>query len=277
MAVAAMAATAIIVGAPAAGAHPRLLSADPKPSTVAPGPIDHVTVHFDEAVQWQYSQIGVEDTQGHSLLAGKPQVANREAILPLVPGAGGALRVSWRLVGVNTHPVIGATSSGSEGPPARRPGPSRHRHPPDGRHPRRGPHRLRGPQLGHPAPAPETRADRSHLEFAAKASAPRGAFALWGVLERLSDFRGGPRQLIKARPGVGECRRWSIPPRLQIFLSRAIGGDSTPPALSISTPSVSASPGKNRAFRILSFGTASRPARNVSRWPARLPLSTVET
>ena len=108
MAVAAMAATAIIVTAPAAWAHPRLLSADPKPSTVAPGPVDHITVRFDEAVQWQYSTIGVEDTKGHSLLAGKAQVANREAILPLVPGAGGALRVSWRLVGVDAHPVIGA-------------------------------------------------------------------------------------------------------------------------------------------------------------------------
>jgi copper transport protein len=108
MAVAAMAATAIIVGAPAASAHPRLLSADPKPSTVAPGPVDHITVHFDEAVQWQYSTIGVEDTKGHSFLSGKPQVANREAILPLAPGATGALRVSWRLVGVDAHPVIGA-------------------------------------------------------------------------------------------------------------------------------------------------------------------------
>ena len=103
-----MAATAIIVGAPAASAHPRLLSADPKPSTVAPGPVDHITVHFDEAVQWQYSTIGVEDTKGHRFLAGKPQVANREAILPLAPGATGALRVSWRLVGVDAHPVIGA-------------------------------------------------------------------------------------------------------------------------------------------------------------------------
>src|SRR5437660_1027313 len=108
MAVAAMAATAIFVFAPAAGAHPRLVSADPKPSTVAPGPLDHVTVHFDEAVQWQYSQIGAEDTKGHTLLAGKPQVGNREAVLPLAPGASGAVRVSWRLVGVDAHPVIGA-------------------------------------------------------------------------------------------------------------------------------------------------------------------------
>src|SRR6266513_1187144 len=115
MAVAAMAATAIVVFAPAAGAHPRLLSADPKPSAVAPGPVDHVTVHFDEAVQWQYSTIGVEDTKGHSVVAGKPQVGNREAILPLTPGASGALRVSWRLVGVDAHPVIGAYVFGVAG------------------------------------------------------------------------------------------------------------------------------------------------------------------
>jgi copper transport protein len=112
MAVAAMAATAIVVTAPAASAHPRLLSADPKPSTVAPAPVDHITVRFDEAVQWQYSTIGVEDTKGHSLLAAKPQVGSREAVLPLQPGATGALRVSWRLVGVDAHPVIGAYAFG---------------------------------------------------------------------------------------------------------------------------------------------------------------------
>src|SRR5947199_2361446 len=108
MAVVALATTAIVLTAPAAGAHPRLLSADPKPSTVAPGPLDHITVRFDEAVLWQYSAIGVEDTKGHSLLAGKPRVANREVTLPLQPDATGALRVSWRLVGVDAHPVIGA-------------------------------------------------------------------------------------------------------------------------------------------------------------------------
>jgi putative copper export protein/methionine-rich copper-binding protein CopC len=108
MAVAAVAATAIVVGAPPAGAHPRLLGADPKPSVVATGPVDHITVKFDESVQWQYSQIDVEDTKGHSLLAGKPQVADRQAILPLAAGASGALRVNWRLVGVDAHPVIGA-------------------------------------------------------------------------------------------------------------------------------------------------------------------------
>src|SRR5437660_1113497 len=115
MAVAAMAATAIVVTAPAASAHPRLLSADPKPSTVTPGPVDRVTVHFDESVQWEYSQIGVEDNKGHSVLNGKPQVSNREAVLPLVSGASGALRVNWRLVGIDAHPVIGAYVFGISG------------------------------------------------------------------------------------------------------------------------------------------------------------------
>src|SRR5207248_702469 len=73
------------------------------------------TVHFDEAVQWQYSNIGVEDSKGHSVLNGKPQVGNRDAILPLLPGASGALRVNWRLVGIDAHPVIGAYVFGVSG------------------------------------------------------------------------------------------------------------------------------------------------------------------
>jgi copper transport protein len=108
MAVAAIAATAIIVGAPAAGAHPRLLTADPKPSAVAPGPLGHITVNFDEAVQWQYSSIDVEDPKGHSVKAGAPQTSGRQAVIPLTAEAKGPLRVTWRLVGVDAHPVIGA-------------------------------------------------------------------------------------------------------------------------------------------------------------------------
>jgi putative copper export protein/methionine-rich copper-binding protein CopC len=109
MAVAAMAATAIAVGAPAAGAHPRLLTAEPKPSTVAPAPLDRITVRFDEAVQWQYSHIDVEDTKGHSVRGtAPPQLSGREAVVPLAPGTSGPLRVTWRLVGIDAHPVIGA-------------------------------------------------------------------------------------------------------------------------------------------------------------------------
>lgn len=109
MAVAAMAATAIIVNAPAAGAHPRLLTAEPKPSTVAPAPLDRITVRFDEAVQWQYSSIDVEDTKGHSVRGtAASQMTGREAVIPLAPGTSGPLRVTWRLVGIDAHPVIGA-------------------------------------------------------------------------------------------------------------------------------------------------------------------------
>ncbi len=108
MAVAAMAATAIIVEAPAAGAHPRLLTADPEPSTVAP-PRDSITVRFDEEVQWEYSSIDVEDTKGHSVKGvGQLRVAGREAVIPLAPAATGPLRVNWRIVGFDAHPVIGA-------------------------------------------------------------------------------------------------------------------------------------------------------------------------
>src|SRR5262245_46160302 len=92
MAVAAMAATAIIVGAPAAGAHPRLLSADPKPSAVAPGPLPQITVNFDEAVEWQYSSIDVETPKGHSVKAGPPHTSGRQVTIPLTAEAKGPLR-----------------------------------------------------------------------------------------------------------------------------------------------------------------------------------------
>jgi copper transport protein len=114
MAVAAMAATAIIVGTViltdgAASAHPRLLTADPEPSKVAPAPLDRITVRFDETVEWQHSRIDVEDTEGRSVLGtGKQQLGGREALIPLAPGTTGPLRVSWRIVGVDAHPVIGA-------------------------------------------------------------------------------------------------------------------------------------------------------------------------
>ena len=55
----------------------------------------------------------------------------------------------------------------------------------------------------------------------------------------------------------------------------AVGGDSL--AASLRTLKVSKSPSKNRAPKILSSISASSPGRNVSRWPARLPLSTDET
>ena len=104
-----MAATAIIfVGAPAAEAHPRLLTADPKPSTVAPGPLQQITVNFDEAVQWSYSSIDVEDPKGHSVKAGAPHTSPRQVVIPLTAEAKGPLRVTWRLVGIDAHPVIGA-------------------------------------------------------------------------------------------------------------------------------------------------------------------------
>ena len=108
MAVAAIAATAIIVGAPTAGAHPRLLTADPKPSAVAQGPLQHITVNFDEAVEWQYSSIDVEDPKGHSVKAGVPKTSPRQVTIPLTAEAKGPLRVTWRLVGIDAHPVIGA-------------------------------------------------------------------------------------------------------------------------------------------------------------------------
>ena len=49
------------------------------------------------------------------------------------------------------------------------------------------------------------------------------------------------------------------------------------PMASMRIASVSLRPSSHRWLRIGASQRAARPGRNVSRWPARLPLSTVET
>jgi len=58
---------------------------------------------------------------------------------------------------------------------------------------------------------------------------------------------------------------------------RAICGDTSLPAAAARTRNASRSPSNTRASRIFRSGSASRPGRKVSRWPARFPLSTVDT
>ncbi len=113
MAAAAAAAT-LVIGVSAAGAHPRLFSGQPEPSTTVPGPLPQIVVTFDEAVQWEYSGVDVEDVDGQSLLSGPPQYQGRRATLPLQADAAGAMRVTWRIVGDDAHPVIGAYVLGVE-------------------------------------------------------------------------------------------------------------------------------------------------------------------
>ncbi|MGH9001030.1 MAG: copper resistance CopC/CopD family protein, partial [Acidimicrobiia bacterium] len=106
----------VVVWAPAAGAHPRLLSAEPEPSATVTGPLAEVTVRFDERVDWSYSTIKVEDTEGASLLSGEPRLEDRKAVLPLAADAFGAMRVFWQVVGDDAHPVIGAFVLGVRDP-----------------------------------------------------------------------------------------------------------------------------------------------------------------
>lgn len=117
MAAAIIAAATLVVWAPSAQAHPRLLSAEPEPSTEVAGPLKQVVVKFDEGVQWEYSEVDVKGPDGRSLVGGEREVSGRQVVLPLSPTAAGAMRVSWRVVGDDAHPVIGAFVIGVQGFP----------------------------------------------------------------------------------------------------------------------------------------------------------------
>ncbi|KFB67212.1 MAG: hypothetical protein CAPSK01_003329 [Candidatus Accumulibacter vicinus] len=60
------------------------------------------------------------------------------------------------------------------------------------------------------------------------------------------------------------------------FRNAAIDTVALPSAAIVRILKVSPRPSNNRVISIRSSASASRPARRVNRWPARLPLSTVE-
>lgn len=117
VAAAIIAAATIFVSAPAAGAHPRLLTADPEPASTVEGPLAEVTVRFDENIEWEYSTIDVQNVDGDSLLGGEIVRQDRSVVLPLAPETYGAMRVFWQLVGDDAHPVIGAFVLAVKPPP----------------------------------------------------------------------------------------------------------------------------------------------------------------
>jgi methionine-rich copper-binding protein CopC len=106
------AATVLLTGMTAAPAHAHtdLVGADPAPGSVLGGAAADLTLSFTDPLVAEGTQIVVRDASGTDL-AGAPAVSGTQARVPLEALRGpGRYQVTYRVVGVDGHPVTGAYS-----------------------------------------------------------------------------------------------------------------------------------------------------------------------
>jgi len=106
---AALAAVVLLVLLPAqpAWAHSRLLKTDPADGTTVATPLAAVTLTFNELVQQQFSTIVVTGADGISYSDGPPRSIDKTLAQAVRPLPGGAVRVAWRTVSADGHPIEG--------------------------------------------------------------------------------------------------------------------------------------------------------------------------
>lgn len=98
------------MGAAPAHAHTDLVGADPAPGSVLGGAAADLTLSFTDPLVAEGTQIVVRDGSGREL-AGAPAVSGTQARVPLDGVRGpGRYQVTYRVVGVDGHPVTGAYS-----------------------------------------------------------------------------------------------------------------------------------------------------------------------
>jgi methionine-rich copper-binding protein CopC len=99
----------LVVLAPArpAWAHAQLLKTDPANGATVAGPLTAVTLTFNELVKQQFSTIVVTGADGVSYSDGTPRSVDKALTQPVKPLPGGAVRVAWRTVSADGHPVEG--------------------------------------------------------------------------------------------------------------------------------------------------------------------------
>ncbi|WP_433089042.1 copper resistance CopC family protein [Dactylosporangium sp. CA-052675] len=114
-------AAALVLLAPAtpAFAHSRLVASDPADGAAVRTPPNAVALTFSDGVQQQFSTVVVTGADGASYVDGAPRVTDRTLTQPLRPLPNGAVRVAWRTVSADGHPIEGQfsfTVSGSGAP-----------------------------------------------------------------------------------------------------------------------------------------------------------------
>lgn len=102
-------AVAMTVAVPAAPAwaHVSLLQATPQPGSVITTPVPEVSLLFSEPVRAEFTTVLVAGADGESYADGGPRVVGATVNQPVRALPAGAIRVAWRTVSRDGHPVEG--------------------------------------------------------------------------------------------------------------------------------------------------------------------------
>ena len=103
-------AVALAIAAPAAAAHPRLVSASPRPQSVVTSAPREVRLQFLQPPLIAVSKVSVLDREGRNLVSGRlrlDQPDRARVIVPLRAGRRGVYTVHWQMVGADGHVVTG--------------------------------------------------------------------------------------------------------------------------------------------------------------------------
>lgn len=123
-----LAAGVVIGAAEPAVAHDELLSSDPASGSTLEAPPTQVTLTFSGPIPTDLggTQMEVTDAAGSSLADGDPTVTDNVMSQALTGTPSGAVRVAWRIVSQDGHPISGEFSFtvDRETSPASTPGPT---------------------------------------------------------------------------------------------------------------------------------------------------------
>jgi copper resistance protein C len=103
----AVALLAVILPAQPAWAHARLVSSDPAAGAVVSQTLATVTLTFNEMVNQRFSTIVVTGSDGRGYSDGAARSVDRNLTQAIQPLPGGPVRVAWRTVSADGHPIDG--------------------------------------------------------------------------------------------------------------------------------------------------------------------------
>ncbi len=97
----------MLLPAQPAWAHAKLLKTDPANGATVSAPLAAVTFTFNEMVKQQFSTVVVTGADGVSYSDGTPKSVDKTLTQPVKPLPAGAVRVVWRTVSGDGHPMEG--------------------------------------------------------------------------------------------------------------------------------------------------------------------------